>query len=243
MKASPEQQRLLLEVVDLDARITRAQHARNEPPEAPRISELVAQRQEYTRDLTQLIGVLEDARTELSRIESDVQLVEQRKARDNERLVTTSNPKDAQALENELENLARRQSDLEDMQLEVMARVEDAEAAVAAQQALIDEITSEGTALSTRAKAGIAAATAEEESLRAQRAEVVGGIPEDLLADYERRAARGVGAGLLRRGTCEGCQMVLSASDLSKIRQTAADDVVYCPECSGILVRTEESGL
>lgn len=243
MKASPEHQRILLEVVDLDARLRRAEHARTHPAQAARIAELAAQRTEFSRELTQLVGALEDARTELSRLESDVQLVVQRRARDNERLNTTTNPKDAQGLERELESLAGRQRDLEDAQLEVMSRVEEAETAVATVQAQIDQITAEGTELSAQAKSDVAAATALGEDLTRERASVAGGIPSELLADYERRAARGVGAGLLRRGTCEGCQMVLSASDLSKVRRAPKDEVVYCPECSGILVRTEESGL
>jgi predicted nucleic acid-binding Zn-ribbon protein len=37
--------------------------------------------------------------------------------------------------------------------------------------------------------------------------------------------------------------MVLSGTDLNTIRQAQDDDVVQCPECGAILVRTEESGL
>ncbi|MBZ6373036.1 MAG: C4-type zinc ribbon domain-containing protein, partial [Microbacterium hominis] len=70
-----------------------------------------------------------------------------------------------------------------------------------------------------------------------------GRVPADLLGLYERLAARGVGAGLLRRRTCEGCHMVLSGTDLGALRQAAEDDVVMCPECGCILVRTDESGL
>lgn len=243
MNASPEHQRLLLDLADLDARITRAERARTQPPEAARINELVAQRQEQTRELTRLTGVLEDARTELGRLESDVSLAEQRRDRDAERLATTSSPKDAQALEHELESLAKRLSDLEDAELEIMQKVEDAEAAVAAQQALIAQITAEGQELSAQAKTGVAAATTEGEQLGRDRAALAGQMPTELVADYERRAARGVGVGLLRRGTCEGCQMVLSANDLNRVRQAAAEEVLSCPECGGILVRTEESGL
>ena len=68
-------------------------------------------------------------------------------------------------------------------------------------------------------------------------------MPADLLAAYERIAARGVGAGLLRRRACEACHMVLSGTDLQTLRQAADDDVVFCPECGAILVRTDESGL
>ena len=37
--------------------------------------------------------------------------------------------------------------------------------------------------------------------------------------------------------------MVLSGTDLHTLGQAAEDDVVTCPECGCILVRTEESGL
>ncbi|MCA1306415.1 C4-type zinc ribbon domain-containing protein [Microbacterium esteraromaticum] len=52
-----------------------------------------------------------------------------------------------------------------------------------------------------------------------------------------------MGVGLLRRGVCEGCQMMLAGTDLNEVRRAASDDVVSCPECGGILVRTDESGL
>src|SRR5690606_14729071 len=69
------------------------------------------------------------------------------------------------------------------------------------------------------------------------------GIPEALLADYERRAQRTAGAALLRGGMCEGCRMMLSGTDMNQVRQAHEDAVLSCPECGCILVRTEESGL
>ena len=243
MNATPEHQRLLLDVADLDRRIQQAERARTTPPQGQRINELAKERQEQLRELTALTGARDDARTELSRLESDVKLVEQRRTRDSERLAASTNSKDAQAFERELASLAKRVSDLEDMELEVMSRVEDAEAAVAAQQALIDVTTAEGTELTTQAKAAVAAATTEGEHLTRDRAAIAAGIPADLLADYERRASRGIGVGLLRRGTCEGCRMMLSGTHLNEVRRAAPDAVLSCPECGAILVRTDESGL
>lgn len=243
MNASPEHQRLLLDIADLDRRIQQAERARTTPAQGPRINELAKERQEQLRELTVLTGARDDARTELTRLESDVKLVEQRRTRDSERLAATTNSKDAQAFEHELASLAKRVSNLEDMELEVMSRVEDAEAAVATQQALIDVTTAEGTALTTQAKAAVTAATTEGENLKRDRAAIAVGIPADLLADYERRASRGIGVGLLRRGTCEGCRMMLSGTHLNEVRHAVADAVLSCPECGAILVRTDESGL
>lgn len=243
MNASPEHQRILLDVADLDRRIAQAERARTTPSQAPRIAELVAIRQEQLRELTALTGTRDDARTELKRLESDVHLVEQRRTRDSARLAAATNAKEAQALEHELASLARRQSDLEDIELVVMARVEEADAAVAAQQALLDVTTSEGSALTAQAKSDVAAATDLGAQLERDRRAVTESLPAPLLAEYTRRAANSAGAALLTRGTCEGCRMLLPGTDLSVIRRAASDEVVSCPECGCILVRTEESGL
>lgn len=243
MNASPEHQRILLDIADLDRRIAQADRARTHPSQAARINELVAIRQEQLRELTVLTGTRDDARTELTRLESDVKLVEQRRARDTERLAVATDPKQAQALEHEIASLTRRQSDLEDAELDVMGRVEEAESAVAAQQALIDVTTAEGSTLSAQGKADVAAAAELGVQLARDRAAVAESVPAPLLAEYTRRAANSAGAALLTRGTCEGCRMMLPSTDIAEIRRAAEDAVVSCPECGCILVRTEESGL
>jgi predicted nucleic acid-binding Zn-ribbon protein len=124
-----------------------------------------------------------------------------------------------------------------------MGRLEEVEAAVAAQQALLDTTTAEGSALTAQAKSDVAAATDLGAQLRRDREAVASAIPSDLLAEYTRRASGSVGAALLTRGTCEGCRMMLPRTDLNEIRRAADDAIVSCPECGCILVRTEESGL
>ncbi|GAA3947687.1 zinc ribbon domain-containing protein [Microbacterium soli] len=244
MKASPENQRTLLAIADLDRRIQQAERARTQPPQGARINELADARKQQLNELTVLAGALDDARAELGRVESDVALATQRRDRDAERLTSSTDPKQAQALENEIDALSRRIDMLEDTQLEVMARVEDAQSAVDTQQALIDQTQAEGAALTARAKAEMAAAAEESTRLARDRAALAGTVAAELLVEFERRSARdGIGVGLLRAGVCEGCRMVLPGTDLTRIRKAAPDDVVSCPECGAILVRTEESGL
>ena len=243
MNASPADQLLLIEVAELDARIRQADHARRNPPQAARVQDLKARRQDLSQELSTRLGVRDDLRTELSRIESDVAVVDARRARDAERLAASSNPKEAQGLESELASLARRKSDLEDGELEVMERLEQADAAVAEQEALIEQTNSEGSELSAEARRIVAEATAAFDGATRDRAAVAGSLPGDLLAYYEKVAARSSGAAPLRRRTCEGCRMVLAGTDLQVIRQAAPDEVVTCPECGCILVRGEDSGL
>ncbi len=243
MNASPADQRLLLEIAALDARIRKADHARTHPPQAARVQELLAQRQTLSQELTVRLGARDDLRTELARIESDVAVVDARSARDRERLATSSSTKEVQGFESELAALARRKSDLEDAELEVMERLEQADAAVAEQEALIAATNAEGAELSAEAKRVVAEQTAALDQAARDRSAVAGSTPPALLGLYETLAARSAGAALLRRGTCEGCNMVLSGTDLQALRQTPDDTVAMCPECGCILVRTEESGL
>jgi len=243
VNAQPAQQRRLLDLADLDATIRRAEEARRNPAQASRVHELVEHRKELTQELTTRQGVRDDLRTELKRIESDVTVVDARRERDLERLNAASNPKEAQGLESELASLARRKSDLEDGELEVMQKLEEAEAAVAEIEAQIAEVNDEGGRLSAAGKAEVTAATTKIEAAGRDRAAVVAELPSELVAFYDKVATRSAGAALLRRQTCEGCRMVLSGTDLSEIRQATSDTVVTCPECGCILVRTEESGL
>ena len=243
MKARPADQLLLIEIARLDATIRSADHARRNPEQTAQVNDLLAQRQAQSVVLTELLGSRDDAQAELKRLESDVALVEARVARDTERLAASSNAKEAQGLEHELASLARRKSDLEDAELEIMERLETADAAVAEQQATIAATNEAGARVSAEGKAAVAAATTPWEAATRDRAAIAERVPTDLLALYDRLAARGVGAGLLRQRTCEGCHMVLSGTDLQALRQAADDDVVMCPECGGILVRSDESGL
>ncbi len=243
MKARPADQLLLIDLARLDATIGRADSERRNPSQSGRVNELLAQRQAESAVLTGLLGERDDARAELGRLESDVALVDARVARDTERLAATSNAKEAQGLEHELASLAGRKSALEDAELVIMERLETADAAVAAQEAVIAEINAAGAQASAEGKAAVAAATATWESATRDREAVAARVPADLLAAYDRIAARGVGAGLLRRRACEACHMVLSGTDLQALRQVAVDDVVMCPECGAILVRAEDSGL
>ena len=138
---------------------------------------------------------------------------------------------------------AKRKNDLEDAALDLMEKLEGADAAVAEQEALIAATNAEGAELSAEGKRVVAEATAESEQASRDRAAIAGGLPAALVALYDKIATRSAGAGLLRRGACEGCNMVLPGTELQAVREASDDAVLMCPECGCILVRTDESGL
>jgi predicted nucleic acid-binding Zn-ribbon protein len=243
VKARPADQRALLDVVDLDIRIRQAVHALSKPAQAPRLAALQGEIAAASRVVTELLGAKDDADLEVARIEADVKVVSERRARDEARLAASTNPKDAQALESELDSLARRTRTLEDAELEAMERVESAAAAVADAEAIVATLVDERDTLEAAAGAEAAVQNQRRSTAERDRAGVAAGVPADLLARYDLLATRNAGAALLRRRTCEGCRMELSGTELQAVRSAADDDVVECPQCGCILVRTEESGL
>ena len=74
--------------------------------------------------------------------------------------------------------------------------------------------------------------------LDVERTALADGLPEDLLALYERIRATGkVAAGELRADTCSACRMRIDRVALGELRSAPADSVQRCPECGAILVR------
>ncbi|MDY0829416.1 C4-type zinc ribbon domain-containing protein [Microbacterium sp. BG28] len=243
MNAAHADQLRLLDLADIDARRAQADHARRNPPQAARIGELVKVKQQLAQELAARQNIVDDVTVELRRVEGDVALVVARRQRDEQLLQKTVSAKDAVGLERELASLTRRQDELEEAQLELMERLEAAEAAVTEQQQLVAANNDEGSRLSAEAKETVEAASALEQQLGRDRAAVAGAVPEQLLALYEKLATRSAGAALFQARTCGGCHMMLSGTDLAALRQVADDVVATCPECGCILVRTAESGL
>jgi predicted nucleic acid-binding Zn-ribbon protein len=245
VKASPAEQQELLRLQSLDTRLQQLAHRLGALPQAAPLAALATRDTAVRGTRAEAIGGLEDARAELKRLESDVAVVEARIARDGDRLQHTSSVKDVAALESELTSLAKRLSDLEDQELVVMERVEAAEAALAGIDADRASIAGETATLEAERDEAAAGLATERDAAERDRVVVSGGVPSDLLALYEQRRARGagVGAALLRQRTCSGCNMTLTGSDLDRVRRAAPDDVLLCPECDRILVRTDESGI
>lgn len=244
LKASPDDQALLLDLQELDTRLQRLAHRERTLPEAVAVAELASEGEGLRRTLAEQNGAWEDGRAELGRVESDVAVVEARIARDRERLQSTSSVKDVQALEQELAALARRQDELEEIELVVMERVEEQEAALQGTRDALGAHDARTEEAEAARDAAVAALRAERAQLTEERAAIAGRVPAELLALYEKQRERyGSGASHLRGGVSSASGVALTATDLDAVRSAAPDDVILCPDSSAILVRTAESGL
>jgi len=247
LKADPSVQLKLLDVQELDARAAQLRHQRSTFPELAEIAELDKGRASLVDQARDAQIVVDDLTTEQKKIDGDVEQVKTRRTRDRDRMDQglISNPKDLERMQHELESLERRITSLEDEELEVMATLEDAQRTL---DSLLAEVTAAEERLTTLGAVRdekVGEIDRELVEIEQKRVPAVEGLPEDLLALYEKlRAAKGgVGAAALRARQCGGCRLTIDHAELAVIRQKPDDEVVRCEECQRILVRTDESGL
>jgi predicted nucleic acid-binding Zn-ribbon protein len=247
VNAPPEAQLRLLDLQDLDTTLDRLARRRRTLPERAEITR-ADQRLAALRD--ELVTAETDdsdlARTQ-TKAEQDVDQVRGRAERDQQRLDAgaVSSPRELESLQSELGSLARRQAELEDVVLDLMERREAVQSRVEALRGERAAVEAERAKLVEARDAAYADIDADTERTVAKRAELAAGLPDDLVALYEklRASSDGVGAARLLRGRCEGCHLQLNTADLNALRAAAADAVLRCEECRRILVRTPESGL
>ena len=183
---------------------------------------------------------------ELAKSEQDVQLVRDRAARNQKRLdAGQGSAKDLQALQHELTSLARRQSTLEDVEIEVMERAESLAARVATLEGERAALAERVAALQLELDEALRALDTEAAQVVSGRADIVAGIGDELAALYEkiRLSSGGLAAAEIKHRRCGGCRLELNNVDLNRIRTAAEDEVVRCEECRRIMIRTGESGL
>ena len=232
---------------ELDSRVDQLRHQRAKLPELAEIAELTAKRGDVDNLARDVRIRIDDLTVEQKKVDLDVEAVKTRRTRDRDRMDQglISNPKDLERMGHELESLERRISSLEDDELEVMEKVEEAQTELRGYEDLVAETDEKLAALTASRDEKLAAIDADLQQVQADRGPAAEGLPDDLVALYQRLREQkgGVGAAALRARECGGCRLSLDSVELSRIKGLPEDEVVRCEECNRILVRTAESGL
>lgn len=246
MKADPQAQRLLLDLQELDTTLAQLSHRRATLPEHSELEQRTDQLASLEEQRVQAQADVDDLDRDIARMERDVEQVRTRKEKDSALLTMGKGPaRELAALQHEIDSLNRRQSELEDVELELMERREQA-------QARLDEVIGAQSAAvaardeaEQRRDAALAGIAEQEATTTAARAPMLDQLPADLVALYDRIRAEagGLGAALLRGGRCGGCRLELSGSERAQVKAAPPDEVVRCEECRRIMIRTAESGL
>lgn len=215
---------------------------RNKLASLPEIAELLActQRLAVVRDLEVAAETqISDIKRELLRAEADVEQVVVRLERDERRLTEGSAaPKELEKLQHEIETLSARRSELEEVELEVMLRIDSIKSRLEELQSEEASLKTANAEITARKNAAILSLEEEIASIISERNLIVATIDGNLLELYEKiRSSTGTGAAVLREGRCDGCHLAINSVELGRMKTLASDEVVRCEECRCILVR------
>lgn len=240
MKASKSAQEKLLALQALDSSLIQLDHKAKNLPVAKLLDEKTIAHAS-ARDLCVAAETEKsDIKHELSKSEVDVEQVVARIERDEKRLASgQGTPKELEQLQHELGSLAKRRAELEEVELEVMVRIEALDQRIASLSQERDALHEEVIKLSKEKDLALEEINRAKNQTTNDRSLLASEIEAELLGLYEkiRTSADGIGAARLHAGQCQGCHLTINASDLSKISALPEDDVVRCEECRRILVR------
>lgn len=238
MKANLQDQKRLLELVELDLSLVRNSSDKSKLLAATDIQVASEKALSLSDQLIDARNKFGDLELELKRSENDLELVEKRIAKDNDRLATTSSSRDALGIEHELTTLAKRKSDLEDAELGTLEALELVRAELKAAESTKASAEQELGSLRSALAANTAKLDSQRAELSSKRTALVGLLDPELAVAYQRKADRGVAVGKLLGRECGACRLSITATNLEEIVAMPADEIAECPNCQAYLVRS-----
>ena len=197
-------------------------------------------------DLAHVRSTRDNLRREQSTMETELAVIEKKsveidahRAKLERQMKTIIAPREAEALQNEMQTLAAERNELDDRGLLLLESSASADEDV---RKLVDteSRTVEVEATTAHALTQAAAAKSDEITvLLVRRAEVALPIAESDIATYERLRSsyKGIAVAIIQHGVCGGCHMDISVSELDIIKRLPIDQVAECPNCNRLLVR------
>ena len=234
-------QEALLHVQELDTTLAQLDHRKRTLPERDELAAEGAARAQLDAELETVRSRRSELERSQNRFEDELATIEA-KAREVDRTLyggTVKNPRELQALQEELGALKRRQSAIEDQLLEVL----DLTDPVLGQLERLGEergrLEVQIEALQRRLAATEGEIETEIGEVNARRRESAAAVPGELLQTYERLRGQlgGVAVARLEGNRCLGCHLTLPATEVDQIKRKSPDAVVRHEECGRILVR------
>jgi len=240
MKASVTDQNNLIELQRIDSAISQANHRLKALPEHQPLVAIQAKLTAGAAELATAEAELADVAIDLRRSEVEVEQVADRMTKDEARLSGgQASPKELEQLQHELGTLAKRKSELEDGELEIMIRHDAAKQKVETLKSDEEGLKKLELELNIRLENAKTEIDREIALKNSERTLLVPKIDTALTELYEKVKANGsgIGAALLIGNTCDGCRLAINAVEMERIKSLDSEEVLRCEECRRILVR------
>ncbi|HEY42128.1 MAG TPA: hypothetical protein G4O18_09805 [Dehalococcoidia bacterium] len=143
------------------------------------------------------------------------------------------NPKELTNLQREADELKTRRNELEDRALEVMDQAEATTGSINALTEELGRLEADWRALQEKLSVELDELEAAHTGLTRERQLMVVGIASGTVSVYEQlRSRKGTAVARVEQGTCRGCQIALTTTELQQAR---GGGLVRCGSCGRIL--------
>ena len=203
MKATLREQHAILNIQNFDFTFSTLTNKAANLPEIAAIHSLTI-KADNARDL-RIAAETEhsDVKRELARAEGDVEQIVTRINRDEARLASgTPSPKKLEQLQHEIGTLGVRRTELEEIELEIMMRIDGIKARITELSEQESALAAEITELEIKKANALAVINADIDATKSDRASEITSIGAELVALYEKIRASNNGTG----GCCLGWQ-------------------------------------
>jgi len=148
------------------------------------------------------------------------------------------------ALQHETQNAEAEMAKAEDRLLERMVSGEEYEHQIKAAERALAGTEAAVAAERREIEAEQAAAQKELEAAEAERAEAAAGVPEDLLDQYQRIAARrkGIGVTEVFKQSCAQCGVMIRPHVIQALGRDDNQEIFHCETCTRILYLPKSFG-
>ncbi|MGA0106947.1 MAG: zinc ribbon domain-containing protein [Ilumatobacteraceae bacterium] len=181
---------------------------------------------------------LVSAKTEITNLETANKKCEAQIVKYSQQLKTVIAPREAEALQHEIETVRAERSANDDKELLLLETSERLEQHL---QQLAQKIIAQSLAVATATEAlneALKICDSQKKSLDEKRLAVAGAIDSKLIKLYDvKRTKRTTPAVADLHGSkCQSCHLDLSVVELSALKKLGADELAECPNCDCYLV-------
>ena len=231
----------LLALQDLDVEIMRAKKRLEELPEKREILVIRAK----IKDVSTLHGkadlLVKKLTADLKAHQDEIETLTEKITAEQAKVMATTDHRAVQSITREMDGLRRRKDKMEMESLQLMERIEKAQAQTGKIDEALTQLSERDASLCERFKAVGGALQHEIAAMEKKRTKTAAAITPSTVARYEqiRESRGGIGVGRLDGDACTACRMSLPAERILELE--GGDDSSICPQCRRLIVVRSES--
>jgi predicted nucleic acid-binding Zn-ribbon protein len=208
-----------------------------------RIQEIKEVLNEMDKRLEEEIEQLEESKRERRQVERDIEDIENRIGKSNEKLTNIKSNKEYQAALKEIDGLGAKKSLMEDKVIDIMEEIEMLEKENITTNAERDKLEEEFEEARDEMLEELKALDQDLVKLEKERERFSRDIDSDLLKIYDRirKYRRGVAISPVIKGICQACHMGIPPQKFNELIR--GEEMMNCPNCMRIIYWGEDEGL